>query len=131
MTEDKNGAYMANEISIRAGVKGAKNGATIELPLVTKARTMAGDAMFQNVQNIGTGGEQLDFGGLTTVGVLALKNLSDTNDVNVSLTSGAASAGAFAILAPGEPLVIPTRQTTVYAKAIGGASNVLVSVYPL
>ncbi len=116
---------MANEIGLSLGLTCARDGATAQ-GVVSLSITQAGTEMTQNVQSIGTSTEALALGDVATPGYLFVKNLDSTNFVLVGLVTAVTSGNAFAKLLPGEGLVIPTRQTVVYAIADTGACNCLV-----
>ena len=118
---------MANEIALAGGLTVAKNSAQISMS-GSKTVDMAGNPFISNIQIIGTTSEQLVFGDVTAPGYLFLKNLDTTNYCMVSLVSPVVSATAFCTLKAGEFLVLPTRQTTVYAIANSAPVNVQVGL---
>lgn len=121
---------MANEISLSASLACAKDGATAQ-GTAALSITMAGTEFTQNVQAVGTSTEALNLGDVATPGYLLVKNLDSTNFVMVGLVTAVTSGNAFAKLLPGEALLIPTRQTTIYAIADTAACNCLVVVVEL
>jgi len=92
--------------------------------------TQAGTDNIGNVQNIGTSTEALVLGDVTTIGYLFLKNQDATNYVEISLTNPV-GAEAFIKLLAGESAFIPTRQTTIYAKANTAAVDLFVAAFEL
>lgn len=92
--------------------------------------SQAGTNNIGNVQNIGTTTEQLTYGDVTTIGYLFLHNLDSTNYVEFDLNTPVAGT-AFCKLLPGESAFIPTRQTTIYAKANTAACDVHVVAFEL
>lgn len=108
---------MANEITLAASLTLIKTGVNISGTLSGLAITQGGTNSIGNIQNIGITTEQIVYGDVTTIGYLFVKNMDATNFVLVSLATPAIAGTSFAKLLPGEALVIPTRQTTVYAIA--------------
>jgi len=74
--------------------------------------------MVRNVQTIGTAaaGEALSMGDVTTAGVAVLKNLDDTNYVEVGRSIGG-NFEAFLKLKPGESALCRLATSAPYAKA--------------
>lgn len=97
------------------------------------AITQVGTNSIGNVQNIGTTTEQIIYGDVTTIGYLMIQNLDATNFVSIGLATPVTTGpgNAFAKLLPGEFLIIPTRQTTVYALADTAACDVMVTAVEL
>lgn len=124
---------MANEITVKVQLKVAKNGATIDTTSLSKAITMAGNGMLENVQTITSTTSQLNFGGVTAIGHLCVVNVetSGTDRVNLSQATPAASSGAWAHIGFGDFALVPTRQNTVYAKTDVGSVKVLVAACDL
>lgn len=92
---------------------------TTSFPIVASAPRMATAI----VQNVGTSEEALNKGDCTSFGWVMIKNLDPTNFV--TLRSVTATAGsAFAKLLAGEGLLIPSRQTNIYAIADTAACDV-------
>ena len=116
---------MANEITLTAALSVVKSGVSISGQVNSKSITQAGDQSLGNVQIIGTSTEALTLGDVVTIGYLYLKNLDSTNFVEFDLNTPVAGT-AFCKLLAGEAAVIPTRQTTIYAKA--DTANVNVNV---
>jgi hypothetical protein len=113
---------MANEItvSIRFDVaNGNYDPGTINASNLQFDQAAVGAA--EGVQEIGTSEESLSTGDLSTYGWLYLRNLDDTNYVQVGF-----STGVYGIrLEPGEPAVFRTEPTaTVYLLANTAACNV-------
>jgi hypothetical protein len=92
--------------------------------------TQSGTDNIGSVQNIGATTEQLVIGDVTTIGYLFVKNLDATNYVEFDLNTPVAGT-AFAKLLPGESMLLPTRQTTIYAKANTAACDCLVIAFEL
>ena len=113
---------MANEITVTVRF-GVSNGnyvpGTISDNNLQFDQAAAGAA--GEIQNIGTSEESLDTGDLTTYGWLYLKNLDDTNYVQVGF-----STGVYGIrLEAGEPALFRTEPAaTVYLKANTAACDV-------
>ncbi len=120
---------MALETTLRAGLKATKGSSTIpvETGTVQAQITATNPGAIQNIQIISTVGTTLNLGGVALPGFLFLKNEDTVSTISVSLTAGAASNGSFAFLRPGEPCVIPTRQTTFYALANPSSARLLVA----
>ncbi len=120
---------MANEIVITDTLTINKDGTTIN-GSATQQETLAGVGKFTNVQNIGTSTEPIVFpADLITEGVghLWLKNLDDTNYVQVGLNTPVTQI--FARLKPGQTLHIPTDNAPtvdpgIYVKANTSACNI-------
>lgn len=117
---------MANETTIVAQLTCTKSGVTVSGNPGSKVITMAGDQLFSNVQEIGTTTEQISLGEIATPGYVWLKNNDDTNFVEIDLNTPVASGTAFVTLLPGEFCLLPTRMTTIYAKADTAAVNLAV-----
>jgi hypothetical protein len=107
---------MANEVTLTAGLSVTKDGTTLQ-GYVNKQITMSGTPKISNTQTIGTTTEQLVLGDIASMGYLYLKNLDSTNFVEIGLSTPVSGANAMIKLLPGEAAIIPTRQTTIYAKA--------------
>jgi len=121
---------MANQItfSINAAVTLAAGGSILGVGSTTA--TQAGTNNIGSVQNVGTTTESVALGDVTTIGYLFVKNLDATNYVEFDLNTPVAGT-AFCKLLPGECAFIPTRQTTIYAKANTAAVDVLVCAFEL
>ncbi len=120
---------MANETIISARLRSTKGtpNSPIDTTVVSKNITAVNSGAIENVQTIGTGGTQLVLGSVALPGYLFLQNLDASATISISLTAGAASNGSFAFLKAGEPCVIPTRQTTIYALANPTSAKLLVA----
>lgn len=104
---------MANEITINASLKYAKNGASASVAASFKA-DQTGDKYQAGVQAVGTSPEEtLDKGDIGTIGYALVKNLDETNFVQLGSSSGVYSVK----LRAGEGCLIPWSGTAVYAKA--------------
>jgi hypothetical protein len=116
---------MAQEIIANASLLVSKGGASIQSS-GQKIADMAGGEMITNVQIVGTTAEQLVVGDITTPGYCFLKNLDNTNYVDVGLDSGV-STQVFARLMPGDIALFPAKTQVMYAKANAAPVNLLVS----
>jgi hypothetical protein len=122
---------MAKEITYGANLSVSKNGASMAARDNDSTINMAGDTFIDNVQAIGTISEALVFGDITNMGYVRIKNLDVANPVYISQTTPAATGTALIKLLPGEPCAFPSRQTTIYAIAVGGTVNVRVTASSL
>lgn len=105
---------MAKEINITASLSIAQNG-TVFAQIFPLVLDMAGDNMFQNIQDVGTTCEAVLLGDLATIGYLLLKNLDVTN--YVELSSDNANANKIMKILPGGVALIPPGTITLYATA--------------
>lgn len=116
---------MANEISVSVSLSASKGGATLSLQ-GTKTLDMAGEDMIQCTQIVTTSAEALAFGDITGVpAYLGIKNLDDTNAINISLVSDGTTP--FAILKAGQVMVLPPGASTIYGKAAGVNVHILLA----
>lgn len=107
---------MANEISFGANLNCTISGLTVS-GTGSKTVTIAGTEFRGSVQSVGTSAEAIELDDIATPGYLFLKNNDSTNFILISLNATPDASNSFAKLLPGEFLFIPTRQTTIYAKA--------------
>jgi hypothetical protein len=121
---------MSNAITLSISASNALSGGGAITGASGNSITQVGTNNIGNVQNIGTTTEALTFGDVTTIGYLFVKNLDATNYVEFDLNTPV-STTAFAKLLPGEAMLIPTRQTTIYGKANTAACDCLVVAYEL
>jgi len=114
-----------NEISFNASLGASKNGAQVN-GAANGNVTMAGNAMIENVQTIGTDPEQILLGDVATPAMLLLINLDPANFVEISLDIGMTKK--FAKLLPGEPCG-PFRPSSaaIYAQADGAPISLAVT----
>lgn len=116
---------MANEITISAALSVNKTGMSLS-GLGSLSITQSETGNSSTIQNIGTSTEQLVFTDIDNIGYVFLKNLDDTNYIEIGLITAVSSANAFLTLLPGEFALVPTRQETIYAKANTAACNLLI-----
>lgn len=121
---------MSNTISLSISASVALSGGGAITGSGSNSITQSGTDNIGNVQNIGTTTEALVLGDVTTIGYLFVKNLDATNYVEFDLNTPVAGT-AFAKLLPGESMLVPTRQTTIYGKANTAACDCLVVAYEL
>jgi hypothetical protein len=121
---------MANTITVSVSASVALGAGGSRAGAGSISAIQAGTNNIGNVQNIGATTEALTFGDVTTIGYLFLHNLDATNYVEFDLNTPVAGT-AFCKLLPGECAFIPTRQTTIYAKANAAAVDVDVVAFEL
>jgi hypothetical protein len=103
---------MANEISVSATVRYAKNKAAASLTTSFLA-SQTGDKYEAGIQTIGATEETVQKNDVGTVGFAAFRNSDDTNFVQLG-----AATGAYTVkLLPGEGCLVRWNGSTVYAKA--------------
>lgn len=107
---------MANEISIAASLSCTISGLSVS-GSGSKSISIAGTEYLASVQTVGTSAEAVAMADVGTPGYLFVKNNDSTNFVYASLNAAPDASNSFAKLLPGEFLLIPTRQTTIYLKA--------------
>lgn len=117
---------MANEITIGATITCTKSGLSVSGTVSGLAITQSGAQSYANVQPVGTTTEALDISDVSTIGYLWLKNTDATNFVEFDLNTPVSSSTSFCKLLAGEVALIPTRRTTIYAKADTAEVNVSV-----
>lgn len=79
---------MANEIYTSLKATARKNGAVVDISSAFTL-TMTGNEMIQNTQSIGITSELVSFGDITGApGMVAIKNLDDTNFIELGGDSG-------------------------------------------
>lgn len=76
---------------------------------------MTGDPMLSNVQTVGTSTEAINFNDVSSASYVYMKNLDDTNFVDVGLDTPVTQI--FARLFPGQFMIFPVKTMTMYAKA--------------
>lgn len=106
---------MANIINLTGGLTWNGNPSVIQ-GTVSAVITQSGNGALGNIQTFTTTTSQVSYGSVTTIGYLFIKNLDATNYVEFDLNTPVAGT-AFCKLLPGEAMVVPTRQTTVYGKS--------------
>lgn len=110
---------MANEISVTLGVQ-VKNGHHVDkFEPGTVQITQSSAGRGGHVQNIGTSEEVVDFGDISTNGVLALRNLSTTDyivygpeDTNAMVIFGKLKPGEIAFLRVAPTVVMRAQADT-------------------
>jgi len=110
---------MSNELQINARLRLVKNNQILDSQLIQKLITVAGDGQLENVQTIGTTTSAIQLGNVTTTGAFLAVNLQSagTDQINISQSTPAASAGALSILGPGECCLLRNPKGTLYALA--------------
>lgn len=116
---------MASEITFSGSLSMVKTGLTIS-GTGSVVATLAGNTGIGTVQNIGTSTEAIAMGDVATPGYLFLKNQDATNYIQIGLTNPVSAGDAFLTLLAGEFAIVPTRQTSIYAIAVGGACDLQV-----
>lgn len=114
---------MADEIQIATSLSVNVNGTQIS-GSTSKSITMAGTLKSGTTQAVGTTTEALDFGDISNIGYVYLKNNDATNFVMVGITSPVSSSNAMITLLAGESAAFPTRLETIYAIADTASCNV-------
>jgi hypothetical protein len=99
-------SYSANRISARLATSFSAD--------------QTGDFFESGVQAIGTAEEELDYGDVTSIGFVGIRNMDDTNYVEVGRTTGVYSIK----LKAGEGFVARWNGNTVFVKANTAACNV-------
>lgn len=111
---------MANEIKVSVRLVFDKGGAKTSRSENISV-TVSGNAFTHQVQEVGTGEEELEQGtDLGAPGYLLLKNLDSSNYVEVGSTTGVYDIRIRA----GEVALYRHNSATIYAKATGGACDV-------
>ncbi len=111
---------MANEITVSAALTARKGVVQVSSGALAKSLNMSGSDMSQTTQQISnTADSALDMGAITGVPAYVLvANTDATNFVELSLDTGASfAAKKFSKLLPGEVLLLPPSQASIYAKA--------------
>lgn len=118
---------MSNEISAILSVNYEKGGAKTQISENIQI-TQTGDSFTEGVQEIGTSEEEIAQGAdVGTPGFLFVKNLDDTNYVEVGSTTGVYDHK----LLPGQWAWYHHNSATIYAKANTGACNVFYCIFEL
>lgn len=111
---------MAQEITLSVNIAQTKNGVTFSKDF-TGQFDVTGNTPISNVQNIGTSDETLALGDISTIGYIALRNLDNTNFIDIGYTSGTYFArlkrGEFMVMRGGPGL------TAIHAKADTAVCN--------
>lgn len=116
---------MANEIRTSVQLSARKNGASVTVSSV-KNQTMAGSAMVQGTQSIGTSSELVTFGEIAGAPAQVLiKNMDSTNFVEIGGDSGL-TVFKLKVLA-GCSILISPSSGTLYAKADTASVRILVA----
>jgi len=97
---------MADELQIQQYLNFSKNGASIVKQLSLNY-TVAGEDYANNTQDISTSDTILDLGNITTPGFAWIKNLDDTNFVEVGMMIGGPAYHYFIKLGPGKAMLAP------------------------
>jgi hypothetical protein len=114
---------MANECRIDAAISFNKGGVVVNPGQLTKSFDVTGSKAMDNVQAIGVANEAITFGD-TVPGTILLKNLDDTNYVEIFLDSG--NTEKVTKLLAGQFALIPGPTTTLYGRANTAPVNLLV-----
>lgn len=116
---------MADEITYLSRLAVAKGPLAIQVPSTTQRITMTGDAVSDQVQDIGTTHEAIDVASAVgTEGVAYFANLDSTNSVSIGVEV-AATFYPMIMLKPTETFVVrldPTTTLYAEASATGGAA---------
>lgn len=104
---------MANEISATTNVSITLSGQSASGNTTYRA-DLAGDFVGEE-QNVGTSAEALDFGDVTSPKILYVRNLDDTNYVEIDAVN--TMDGFPQKLMPGDAIILLPQTSTVYAKA--------------
>lgn len=121
---------MADEINVQCAVTVSKGGVYFtSFPNANSFKAdMEGDAASGQLQTVTSTDEQLNFGepaSVGTVGSLYVKNLSETEYIQLSWnTGGSFAANVFDTLLPGEGRFYHPKQDAVYCKAQTASANV-------
>jgi len=108
---------MADELTVTTKVSFSKGGAVVSRSF-TDTVTITGDAFTHGVQSVGTSEEEIAQGAdVGTPGYVLIKNLDDTNYVEVGSTTGVYDIK----LKAGEAALYRHNSATVYALADTGA----------
>lgn len=111
---------MANEIEMSARLFASKGGASINPNVWTAVVNMTGRDMGQQTQDVGTSDEVLDLtADLATPYKLLIYNMDQLNGVYI----GPSSPYSF-IVPPGEFILIPRVEATMYVKAINSSVKI-------
>jgi hypothetical protein len=111
---------MANEIEMSARLYAAKGGASINPQTWSVVVNMTGRDMGQQTQDVGTSDEALDLtADLATPYKLLVYNMDQLNGVYI----GPSSPYSF-IIPPGEFILIPRVEATMYVKAINSTVKI-------
>jgi hypothetical protein len=122
---------MAGRIRISNSISWTNENVTLSFS-TTSSGDQAGTEAIGNNQIIGASSEALNFGDVTTLGFLALKNMNASGGANIhySNQNPAAAATATGTLEPGEGVIlgIPTAAASApwYAISSTGNSNLFV-----
>lgn len=116
---------MANEITYSVKLSASKAGAVIDSGTQSDTVTMSGGDVLAATQNIGTSNEQIDMASITGDCRIIIKNIDETNFVEVFKDSG--NTHLLSKLAAGEAcLLTQVPSGTVYARADTAACNVMI-----
>lgn len=108
-----------NAIQISATLKYSANKAAASLS-TTFSDDQAGDKYQAGVQSVGTTEEELDKGDVGTIGYLAIRNMDQSNFVQLG-----AATGAYSFEVPaGKGAVLPWKSANVFIKADTAAVEV-------
>jgi len=111
---------MSNELSVYAGLIFNKNGASV-IANESVSVSITGSNMVKDTQEIGTTEETLELpSDMSSAGFLLIKNLDDTNYVDIGVTTGVYTVRIKA----GEIALFRPTSTTIYAKADTAAVSI-------
>lgn len=122
---------MADELVVNISLRysPAANVQQIQRDLANQAFTVAGVPKYlQQIQIIGTSREALNLGEISTCGVIWVKNLDNTN--YVELFPDAATSSALVKIKPGEAWAFRLASNTPYAQANTAQCSVEILLMP-
>jgi hypothetical protein len=116
---------MANETSVSVSISVTKSGASVSAS-ASKTLNMSGNEMVMATQTIGfAAAELLNLADVSTLGFLYVKNLDETNFVQLGLDT-LVSTKIFAKLLAGEFCLIPMPTAAIYGLA--DTADVLIQI---
>lgn len=104
---------MANEITVNASLSFSKDGSRASFSPGAVSVTMTGSQYCGKTQTVGTSEENLDKGDISTIGLVMVRNLDNTNYVELGSSTGVYSVK----LLPDELNVFRWDGTNIIAKA--------------
>lgn len=118
---------MSQELTASVAATETKNGVSFQKNFTFQV-DVTGNSPASYIQNIGTADETLDLSDVGTLGFICLKNIDDTNYVEIGYTSGT----YFAKLKAGEACLFRAGAglTAIHAKANTAAINLEVLLLP-
>ncbi len=120
---------MPNKLTISAGLKWSDGRDTVG-DAVSFQQDQIGDNVIYNIQNVGTVAELITLGDVAP-GFILFKNLEAANGNFVILGNDNAVATVVAKLLPGQGVMLPTSNSTWYAKADTAGIRLLVMAVDL